>query len=46
MLRGLVGRMNWTVQETRLDLAFEMVEQSTKVKRGVVCDLDGSSSCS
>ena len=39
MLRGIVGRMNWAVQGTRPDLAFEMVELSTKFRRGVVGDL-------
>ena len=30
--------MNWAVQGTRLDLAFEMIELSTKFRRGAVGD--------
>ena len=39
MLRRLVGRLNWVVQGTRPDLAFEMIDLSTTFKRGTVCDL-------
>ena len=38
-LRSLVGRLNWVVQGTRPDLAFEMVELSTKFKSGTVTDM-------
>jgi len=38
-LRGLVGRLNWAVQGSRADMAFEMVELSTKFRKGVVSDL-------
>ncbi len=39
VLRGLVGRLNWTVQGSRPDMAFEMVELSTKFRKGTVSDL-------
>lgn len=38
-LRGLVGRLNWAVQGSRPDMAFEMIELSTKFKNGIVSDL-------
>ena len=38
-LRTLAGRLNWSVQGSRPDLSFEMVELSTKFKFGVVNDL-------
>ena len=38
-LRQLVGRLNWAVQGSRPDMAFEMVELSTKLKEGTVGDL-------
>lgn len=37
--RSLVGSLNWIVQGTRPDLAFEMIESSTKFKSGTVADL-------
>lgn len=39
VLRSLVGRLNWVVQGTRPDIAFETVELSTKLRKGVVSDL-------
>ena len=38
-LRTIVGRLNWAVQGTRPDLAFDMIELSTKFKKGTVNDL-------
>jgi hypothetical protein len=38
-LRGLVGRLNWIVQGTRPDLSHEMVDLSTKLRKGQVNDL-------
>ena len=39
MLRQLVGRLNWAVQGSRPDLAFDMIDLSTKLKQGTVSDL-------
>ena len=39
LLRQLVGRLNWMVQGSRPDMAFEMIDLSTKLKNGVVEDL-------
>ena len=35
----LVGQLNWAVQGSRPDLAFELVDLSTKLKGGSVADL-------
>ena len=40
VLRELVGRINWAVQGSRPDMAFEMVELSTKSQGGTVADLN------
>ena len=37
--RQTVGRLNWAVQGSRPDLAFDMIELSTKLKQGSVGDL-------
>ena len=37
--RSMVGQLNWAVQGTRPDLAFELIELSTKFKKGTVADL-------
>lgn len=37
--RGLVGQCNWAVQGTRPDMAFEMVDLSTRFKNATVADL-------
>ena len=39
LLRSQVGRINWAVQGSRPDLGFEMIELSTKLKKGSVSDL-------
>jgi hypothetical protein len=39
LYRKLVGQLNWAVQGSRPDLAFELVYLSTKLKRGSVADL-------
>ena len=38
-IRRLVGRINWAVQGTRPDIAFDMVDLSTKFRKGLVGDL-------
>lgn len=38
-LRKMAGALNWIVRATRPDLAFEMIELSTKFKAGIVDDL-------
>ena len=38
-LRSLVEKLNWLMQGTRPDLMFDMVELSTKFKKGMVEDL-------
>ena len=38
-LRKMAGALNWIVRATRPDLAFEMIELSTKFKSGIVDDL-------
>ena len=38
-LRQLVGRLNWAVQGSRPDMAFDMIELSTKLNEGMVEDL-------
>ncbi|CAC5412669.1 unnamed protein product [Mytilus coruscus] len=37
--RRMVGQLNWEVQGSRPDLAFELVDLSTKLKSALVCDL-------
>ena len=39
LIRQMVGAINWTVRATRPDLAFEMMEASTKMQGGTVADL-------
>lgn len=39
MLRSIVGKLNWAVQGSRPDLAFEVIELSTKFQNGSVKDL-------
>lgn len=38
-LRACVGRLNWAVQGTRPDMAFDMIDLSTKFKKGRIEDL-------
>ena len=38
-LRRMVGSLNWTVRSTRPDLAFDLINLSTKFKGGRVADL-------
>ena len=37
--RQIVGQINWAVQGSRPDLAFEMIADSTKLKQASVGDL-------
>ncbi len=37
--RQLVGQLNWAVQGSRPDMAFELLDLSTKLKEATVCDL-------
>ena len=37
--RKLVGQLNWVVQGTRPDMAFELIDMSTKLKQGRISDL-------
>ena len=37
--RQLIGQMNWAVQGTRPDMAFELIDLSTKLKQGNVSDM-------
>ena len=37
--RQLVGQINWIVQGTRPDIAFELIDLSTKLKEGTIGDL-------
>ena len=37
--RQMVGQLNWAVQGSRPDMAFEMINLSTKLKEGTVGDL-------
>ena len=39
VFRGLVGSLNWIVQNTRPDLSFELTDLSTKFQRAEVRDL-------
>ena len=36
LYRKLIGQINWAVQVSRPDLAFEMIDMSTKLKEGTV----------
>ena len=45
LLRQLVGRLNWSVQGSRPDLLFDMIELSTKLKHGLVGDLMKAIKC-
>ena len=38
-LRSIVGKLNWLVQGSRPDMAFEMIELSTKFRKATVGDL-------
>lgn len=38
-LRQMAGKINWVVQGTRPDMAFELIELSTKFRSGTVADL-------
>ena len=44
-LRSIVGRMNWAVQGTRPDLAFDLTDLSTKFRSGKVSDLVKATKC-
>ena len=44
-LRSIVGKLNWVVQGSRPDLAFDMIELSTKLKKANVGDLTRSIKC-
>ena len=39
LLRAITGRLNWAVQGSRPDLAFDMIDLSMKFKMAVVADL-------
>ncbi len=39
LLRQMTGAINWTVRATRPDLAFEMIDASTKMQGGTIADL-------
>ncbi len=39
LIRQMTGAINWCVRATRPDLAFEMIETSTKMQGGKVSDL-------
>ena len=45
LLRQLVGRINWAVQGSQPDFAFEMIDLSTKLKQGTVGDLTRAIKC-
>ena len=40
-----MGRLNWSVQGSRPDLLFDMIELSTKLKHGLVGDLMKAIKC-
>ena len=44
-LRSLVGKVNWVVQGSRPDVAFDMTELSTKLKKACVGDLTKAIKC-
>ena len=37
--RQLIGQIKWVVQGSRPDLAFELIDLSTKLKQGNISDL-------
>ncbi|KAH3775275.1 hypothetical protein DPMN_176676 [Dreissena polymorpha] len=37
--RQTIGQINWVVHGTRPDLAFELIDMSTKLKQATVVDL-------
>ena len=39
LLRKMVGQINWTVRATRPDLAFDLINLSTKFQAGTIADL-------
>ena len=39
LYRQIVGQINWAVQGSRSDLAFEMIAASTKLKQATVGDI-------
>ncbi len=39
LIRQMAGSINWTVRATRPDLAFELIEASTKMQGGTIADL-------
>ena len=45
VFRQLVGRINWAVQGSRPDMAFELIDLSTKLKQANVEDLTRASKC-
>ncbi len=38
-LRSIVGKLNWMVQGTRPDLGFDMIDLSTKLRKGTIGDI-------
>ena len=42
LLRQMTGAINWTVRATRPDLAFDMIDASTKMQAGTIADLKGA----
>ena len=45
LLRQIVGKLNWAVQGTRPDVAFDLIQLSTKLKVGQVSDLIQAIKC-
>ena len=45
LLRQMVGKLNWAVQGTRPDVAFDLIQLSTKLKVGQVSDLIQTIKC-
>ena len=39
LYRQLIGQLNWAVQGSSPDMAYEMIDMSTKLKQGKVADL-------
>ena len=39
LFRQIIGQLNWAVQGSRPDMAFDMIAMSTKLKQGCVGDL-------
>jgi hypothetical protein len=42
MLRSMAGKLNWVVQGTRPDLAYQLVEISMKFKNAIITDLNNA----